>query len=71
MGNPEFREIVRLLMYQVREEQAARGALTRALIREEAQPVLVPTDEEVDARIIELQEVAKKNLTNKTERSRM
>jgi len=58
-------------MYQVREEQAAREALTRALIREEAQPVLIPTDEEVDARIIELQEVAKKNLTNKTEGSRM
>jgi hypothetical protein len=59
------REVIRLLMYQVREEQAARLALTRALVREEAAAVPVPTDKEVEIRIQELQEVAKQNLTKR------
>jgi hypothetical protein len=63
--SPLDREVVRLLMYQVREEQAARHALVRALIREEALPVLIPTDEEVNARILELQEVARQTLKDK------
>lgn len=65
------REIIRLLMHQVRTEQAAREALVRALVREEARPVLIPTDEEVDVRIKELQEVARNRLTNKTEGSNL
>jgi hypothetical protein len=56
------REIMRLFMYQVREEQAARVALTRALLREEAAEVPIPTDAELDARINELKEVAKQRL---------
>jgi hypothetical protein len=56
------REIIRLLMYQVREEQHARQVLTRALLREEATEVPIPTDAEVEARIEELKEVAKQRL---------
>jgi hypothetical protein len=65
------REIIRLLMYQVREEQAAREALVRALIREESAAVPVPTDEELDNRIEELREVVKNNLTKKPESGKM
>jgi hypothetical protein len=63
------REIIRLLMYQVREEQRARQSLTRALLREEGAPVLIPTDAEIDARISELEEAAIKNLTNRGNKS--
>jgi hypothetical protein len=64
-------ECIRLLMIQIREEQHSREALIRALIREEAQPVKIPTDSEVDERIIQLQEVAKKNLTNQNQGSKL
>lgn len=49
-------------MRQVREEQAMRLALDRALAGKEAIPAI--TDEEVDVRIKELREVAqhKRNL---------
>lgn len=60
------REVVRLLMIQVREEQHSRQALVRALLREEATTVPIPTDLEVNERIAELREVAKKNLTKNT-----
>jgi len=64
------REVVRLLMMQVRDEQNARQSLVRAMLREE---VLHPeiTDEEVDARINQLQEVARIRLTKQTEGSKM
>lgn len=57
------REIIRLLMYQVRTEQAARISLVKALAREEAAIIPVPTDAELDTRIEELKEVATQNLT--------
>lgn len=59
------REIVRLLMLQVREEQHSRESLVRALIREDTVPIPIPTDAEVDARIQELEDVAKSNLTKR------
>lgn len=60
-------EIIRLLMHQVREEQAAREALVRALVREEVSPVPIPDDTQVAARIEELLEVVRIKLT-KTEK---
>ena len=65
MSDLETFEIVRLLMHQVREEQSAREALVRALVREEVQPVPIPDDTQVSARIEELLEVARIRLTNK------
>jgi hypothetical protein len=63
------REIFRLLMTQISEEQALRVALIRVLLGEEAAPISKITDMEVDARIAELSEIAtnnlKNNLTNK------
>ncbi len=56
------REIIRLLMHQVREEQSLRLSIARALGGNVAIPV--PTDAEVDARIQELETVVKSNLTN-------
>ena len=58
-------------MMEIQEQKHSREALIRALIREEAQPVKTPTDDEVNERIIQLQEVAKKNLTNQKEGSKL
>lgn len=63
--NDTLREIIRLLMHQVREEQALRAAMLKSIAVEHTVPVPVPTDSEVEARIQELSELAKKNLTNK------
>lgn len=70
----DLKEVIRLLMHQVREEQATRLALDRALAGKEAIPV--PTDVEVEERIKELQEVVKetvkiKMLTSKGSRSKI
>lgn len=69
--NPTTREIIRLLMYQVRSEQHARAALVTALAREEATPILPVSDEELDVRIKELEEmvVQNKTLTNGVNKS--
>jgi hypothetical protein len=68
-------ECCRLLMMEIQEQKRSREALIRALIREEAQPVKTPTDDEVNERIIQLQEVArqtlKNNLTNQKEGSKL
>jgi hypothetical protein len=64
-------ECCRLLMMEIQEQKHSREALIRALIREEAQPVKIPTDDEVNERINQLQEVAKKNLTNQKEGSKL
>lgn len=64
-------ECIRLLMTQVREEQHSRQALIRAMMVEEAKPVQIPTDEEVTARIKELTEVMKKDLTTKRKKDKM
>ena len=68
---PEIFEVVRLLMIQVREEQSAREALVRALVREEVRPVPIPDDTEVNERIEALLEVARKNLTEHTKGSKL
>lgn len=62
-GCETLKEIIRLLMLQVREEQALRAAMLKAVTVRETEPVPIPTDSEVDARISELQEIAKKSLT--------
>jgi len=60
-----YREIIRLLMRQVREEQSTRKSIARALAGKDEPPTV--TDAEVDARIQELQEVVEKNLTKNTQ----
>ena len=50
-------ECVRQLMLQVHEEQKNREALVKALNLENRKPITAPTDEEVSARIEEIEKI--------------
>jgi len=55
-------------MFQVREEQSLRLSIARALGGKQAIPI--PTDDEVDARIQELEDVVKANKSNLTKQNK-
>ena len=60
-------EIIRLLIRQVNEEKNSRQILIRSLRTEESKPVTIPTDAEVNARILELKNL----LTTKTKEGKI
>jgi hypothetical protein len=60
-------EIIRLLIRQVNEEKNSRQILIRSLRTEESKPVAIPTDVEVNARILELKNL----LTTKTKEGKI
>ena len=60
-------EIIRLLIRQVNEEKNSRQILIRSLRTEESKPVAIPTDAEVNARILELKNL----LTTKTKEGKI